>query len=159
MTVTDPAGVKRRESRDALGWLTLARENNPATGNIDSGYYNTSYVYDALDNLTRVTQASQRRDFTYDSLSPPSDRPLDQRQPDHAVRRGPDPQFQLPGRDRHHAAFQLRHRDHGPEQAPAAGLDPGRGRLVTDPAGPAGPEVFVREAGNAEKQRQRVVDR
>ncbi|HEY4423151.1 MAG TPA: LamG-like jellyroll fold domain-containing protein, partial [Pyrinomonadaceae bacterium] len=62
VTVTDQAGKSRKSVTDALGRLIEVYED-PAGVN-----YQTSYLYDALDNLTRVTQGSQQRFFMYDSL-------------------------------------------------------------------------------------------
>jgi RHS repeat-associated protein len=61
-TVTDQAGKARKSIIDALGRLTEVYED-PAGLN-----YQTSYAYDALDNLTAVTQGAQTRTFVYDSL-------------------------------------------------------------------------------------------
>ena len=41
----------------------------PALGSTGSPNQVTSYGYNALDNLTRVTQGTQTRTFAYDSLS------------------------------------------------------------------------------------------
>ena len=41
----------------------------PALGATGSPNQATSYGYNALDNLTRVTQGAQTRTFAYDSLS------------------------------------------------------------------------------------------
>ena len=62
VTVTDQAGKKRESVTDALGRLTDVYED-PAGWN-----YQTSYVYDVLDNLVKVTQGTQQRFFMYDSL-------------------------------------------------------------------------------------------
>jgi RHS repeat-associated protein len=59
-TVIDPANVTRTLCNDALGRLTSVNEG---------GLYTTSYTYNALDDLTTVTQGSQTRTFGYDSLS------------------------------------------------------------------------------------------
>ncbi len=61
-TVTDEAGNKRKSVRDALDRITQVTEDPGGLA------YATSYSYDALDNLTRVTQGSQSRTFGYDSL-------------------------------------------------------------------------------------------
>ncbi len=63
VTVTDQAGKKRRSETDALGRLFKVTE---APG-VQS--YDTLYLYDALDNLRKVTQGAQTRWFAYDSLS------------------------------------------------------------------------------------------
>ena len=62
VTVTDQAGKKRKSVTDALGRLTDVYEDPTGLN------YQTSYLYDALDNLVRVTQGSQQRFFMYDSL-------------------------------------------------------------------------------------------
>lgn len=62
-TVTDQAGKVRRSVSDSLGRLKQVIED-PAGAN-----HQTSYNYDALDNLIHVTQGTQTRDFVYDSLS------------------------------------------------------------------------------------------
>ncbi len=70
VTVSDPAGLRSERWTDALGRLVQVRENDPANGSLTSGgYLDTTYGYDALDNLTLVTQGSQTRTFTYDPLS------------------------------------------------------------------------------------------
>jgi RHS repeat-associated protein len=63
VTVTDQAGKKRRSETDALGRLTKVTED-PSGVN-----YDTTYIFDALNNLIKVTQGSQTRTFAYDSLS------------------------------------------------------------------------------------------
>ena len=71
-TVTDPAGKTRRSRLDGLGRLVRVDEptGSPgALGTTDSPNQATTYGYNALDNLTRVTQGSQTRTFAYDSLS------------------------------------------------------------------------------------------
>ena len=62
VTVTDQAGKARKSVTDALGRLTDVYED-PAGLN-----YQTSYLYDVLDNLVKVTQGTQQRFFMYDSL-------------------------------------------------------------------------------------------
>jgi RHS repeat-associated protein len=62
-TVTDAAGKTRTLVSDALGRVNSVTEN---PGGLN---YSTSYTYNALDNLTTVTQGSQTRTFVYDSLS------------------------------------------------------------------------------------------
>ena len=70
-TATDPAGRKRRSRLDGLGRLVRVDEPNSSgsLGSTGSPVQATSYSYDALGNLTRVSQGSQTRSFTYDSLS------------------------------------------------------------------------------------------
>jgi YD repeat-containing protein len=61
----DPASKKRREISDALGRIYEVVED-PGTQGLN---LTTSYTYDALDNLTTVTQGSQpQRVFAYNSL-------------------------------------------------------------------------------------------
>ncbi|MFZ0882963.1 MAG: hypothetical protein WAN14_06160, partial [Candidatus Acidiferrales bacterium] len=63
-TVTDEAGKNRTSVTDALGRVTQVFED-PSGLN-----YETDYQYDALDDLTNVTQSSSRqRAFAYDSLN------------------------------------------------------------------------------------------
>jgi RHS repeat-associated protein len=62
-TVTDPAGKLRRSVTDGLGRLVSVVEDPGGLG------YQTSYSYNALDNLIEVRQGVQTRTFTYDSLS------------------------------------------------------------------------------------------
>ena len=63
VTVTDQAGKSRRSKTDALGRLIKVTED---PGGLK---HETSYSYDALDNLRLVTQGSQTRTFDYDFLS------------------------------------------------------------------------------------------
>ncbi len=60
--VNDQAGRKRRSEGDALGRLVRVCEND------DCLNLETSYTYDALDNLTGVSQRVQSRSFSYDNL-------------------------------------------------------------------------------------------
>ena len=60
---TDPVGKKQQITNDALGRTTGVIED-PSGLNIS-----TSYLYDALSNLTKVTQGSQTRTFVYDGRS------------------------------------------------------------------------------------------
>ena len=70
-TVTDQAGKVRRSMVDALGRLRRVDEpdGSGSLGSTASPVQPTSYIYDGFDNLTTVTQGSQTRTFTYDSLS------------------------------------------------------------------------------------------
>ncbi len=76
--VTDQAGKQRISRTNALGQLTdvweitspdLATEavSFPSHPEVTAGY-RTTYEYDELDNLKKVTQGSQTRTFDYDSL-------------------------------------------------------------------------------------------
>jgi YD repeat-containing protein len=62
VTVTDPAGKARIQSSDVLGRLVSVIED-PA-----QLYYQTTYNYDVLGNLTQVNQGDQTRTFSYSSL-------------------------------------------------------------------------------------------
>jgi RHS repeat-associated protein len=64
ITATDPAGKKRQGTTDSLGRSTQMTEDPGGLG------YVTSYSYDALSNLTGVTQnGSRQRTYVYDALS------------------------------------------------------------------------------------------
>ncbi len=65
VTVTDQTGKDKQSTTDALGRLTQVVED-PGTGGLG---YTTTYLYDVLDNLRKVTQDTQYRYFMYDSLS------------------------------------------------------------------------------------------
>src|ERR1041384_2012181 len=67
VTVTDQAGKRRKSITDALGRLTDVWED-PQPENPTGLNYQTSYTYDTLDNLVKVTQGAQQRFFMYDSL-------------------------------------------------------------------------------------------
>jgi len=69
-TVTDQAGKKRRSIVDGLGRLIRVDEpdSNGSLGTVASPTQPTSYVYDVLDDLAKVTQGAQTRYFAYDSL-------------------------------------------------------------------------------------------
>lgn len=68
-TITDQAGRKHRTLIDALGREVRVDEPNPITGNLDVGGMSTSYLYDVLGHLRKVTQGGQQqRFFLYDSL-------------------------------------------------------------------------------------------
>ncbi len=62
-TVTDQASKVRRSKVDGLGRLIEVTEDPSGLA------YVTTYTYDALSNLTQVTQGSQPRTFNYSSLS------------------------------------------------------------------------------------------
>ena len=61
-TVTDEAGKARESCSDGLGRLTQVYED---PSGLD---YLTTYAYDALNDLTSVTQGSQTRTYSYDAL-------------------------------------------------------------------------------------------
>lgn len=76
---TDQAGKQRMIRTNSLGlvkdvWEITAADSEteaisfPGHSEITSGYH-TSYTHDALGQLTTVTQGSQSRTFTYDSLT------------------------------------------------------------------------------------------
>ncbi len=61
-TVTDQSGKSRKSVTDGLGRLIEVYEDPNGLN------YLTTYTYDMLDNLVRVTQGTQQRFFMYDSL-------------------------------------------------------------------------------------------
>ena len=63
VTITDQAGKVRKSVTDALGRLTDVFEDPLGALN-----YQTTYAYDTLDSLVKVSQGSQERFFMYDSL-------------------------------------------------------------------------------------------
>jgi RHS repeat-associated protein len=70
-TVTDQVGKVRRSKTNSLGQLVRVDEPNSSNslGSTASPEQASSYAYDVFGNLTTVTQGSQTRSFTYDSLS------------------------------------------------------------------------------------------
>jgi RHS repeat-associated protein len=70
-TVTDQAGKARRSMVDPFGRVRRVDEpdGSGSLGSTASPVQPTSYGYDVFGNLTTVTQGSQTRTFTYDSLS------------------------------------------------------------------------------------------
>lgn len=70
VTVTDQAGKTRRSITDGLGRMTRVDEadSTGSLGTVASPTQPTSYVYDVLDDLVKVTQGGQSRYFAYDSL-------------------------------------------------------------------------------------------
>ena len=62
-TVSDPAGKVRKLCSDGLGRITSVTED-PSGLN-----YQTTYTYDALNDLTGVSQGSQTRTYNYDMLA------------------------------------------------------------------------------------------
>ncbi len=76
VTATDQTGLVRISTSDALGRLTQVVEDpsaNWACNGVGSPSphlnYNTTYSYDALNDLTGVNQSGQTRSFGYDSLT------------------------------------------------------------------------------------------
>ena len=68
VTVTDQAGKARKSVTDALGRLIEVYEDPEVPGGPAELNFQTTYLYDTLDNLVKVTQGSQQRFFMYDSL-------------------------------------------------------------------------------------------
>lgn len=67
---TDQAGKQRRQISDALGRVIRVDESTASgLGTVSSPNQSTSYLYDALGNLVKITQGAQERFFKYDSLS------------------------------------------------------------------------------------------
>jgi YD repeat-containing protein len=71
ITVADQAGKQRRQITDGLGRVVRLHEPdaNGSLGTVGVPAQETSYEYDALDNLIHITQGAQHRYFKYDSLS------------------------------------------------------------------------------------------
>jgi RHS repeat-associated protein len=71
MTTTDQVGRKRRNLLDGLGRLVRVDEQDAtgSLGTVAAPTQSTSYTYDALDNLTQVSQGLQLRKYKYDALS------------------------------------------------------------------------------------------
>src|SRR4029079_5523784 len=76
--VKDQAGKERMSQTNALGqlkdvWEITAADSwtedisFPGHSEVTKAYH-TTYAYDALDNLTTVSQGGQTRTFVYDSL-------------------------------------------------------------------------------------------
>ena len=70
-TTTDAAFRQKRQITDALGRLIYLDEPDMSgnLGTTGAPTQRTTYEYDPLDNLTKITQGSQVRQFKYDSLS------------------------------------------------------------------------------------------
>lgn len=69
-TVTDQGNKQRRQVTDALGRLIRLHEpTSSGLGTVGSPNQETTYMYDALNNLVKLVQGSQERYFKYDSLS------------------------------------------------------------------------------------------
>jgi YD repeat-containing protein len=67
VTVTDQASKRRKSVTDALGRLIEVYEDPLIPGGPAELDYQTTYNYDVLDNLVKVTQGTQQRFFMYDS--------------------------------------------------------------------------------------------
>ena len=69
-TATDAAGRQRRQISDALGRLIYLDEPDISgnLGTVAAPTQRTSYEYDPLDNLTKITQSTQIRQFKYNSV-------------------------------------------------------------------------------------------
>jgi len=64
---TDEAGNQTKSKLDAFGRTIETDEPDPSNGN--SLTVATTYAYDALNNLTQISQGSQTRSYVYDGLS------------------------------------------------------------------------------------------
>jgi RHS repeat-associated protein len=71
VTDTDQAGKQRRRIHDALGRVIRVDEPNSSgsLGTVNPPTQPTSYIYDVLGNVVKITQDAQLRYFKYDSLS------------------------------------------------------------------------------------------
>jgi len=65
-TVTDPTGKQRKSQSDGLGRLSILYEPDPTSNNQLT--LQTSYTYNVLDALTKITQGVQTRTYVYDAL-------------------------------------------------------------------------------------------
>ncbi|HEY6803269.1 MAG TPA: DUF4214 domain-containing protein, partial [Pyrinomonadaceae bacterium] len=80
ITTTDQSGNQKRQLTDSLGRVVrLDEATSSGLGTVSSPNQSTSYDYDLLNNLVKISQGSQTRYFKYDSLS----RLLYERQPEH----------------------------------------------------------------------------
>ena len=61
-TMADEAGKSKIVTTDALGRITSVQEDPTGLN------YSTQYAYDALDDLTQVSQGSQTRSFSYNNV-------------------------------------------------------------------------------------------
>jgi len=64
VVTTDPVGRKHKVEADGYGRPVKVTEQNPANGNLE---WETSYSYDARDNLIQTNQGGQLRTFAYDT--------------------------------------------------------------------------------------------
>ncbi|MBV9768852.1 MAG: hypothetical protein JOZ32_04715, partial [Bryobacterales bacterium] len=64
-TLTDPAGHARVTQTDAAGRLTAVWEDPGSSPHFN---YETTYQYDALNDLTQVNQGTETRKFSFDGL-------------------------------------------------------------------------------------------
>src|SRR5215510_1405808 len=66
VTATDPAGKTRQSTIDSLGRITQIVEDPGSSPHLN---YITTYGYDALGNLTNVTQnGGRQRTYAYDAM-------------------------------------------------------------------------------------------
>jgi RHS repeat-associated protein len=70
VTFTDPAGNARKTQVDGLGRMTSVFEPDVANGNTLT--QQTSFGYNVLNLLTRVTQGVQSRAYAYDDIGRPN---------------------------------------------------------------------------------------
>lgn len=66
VTETDPAGHQRKMQSDGLGRLAVLYEPDPSNGNTLT--LQTTNSYTVLDQVSKVTQGSQTRTFSYDGM-------------------------------------------------------------------------------------------
>jgi RHS repeat-associated protein len=68
-TVIDQSGRKRSGISDALGNVVQVIEDPNTNGQTNKLNYTTSYTFDALGNIRKITQDNQSRYYSYDALS------------------------------------------------------------------------------------------
>ncbi len=66
VTLTDPVLKQRKKVSDGLGRLTTVFEPDPSSGNTLT--LQTSYSYNAFNQLLSVTEGSQSRSYSYDAI-------------------------------------------------------------------------------------------